>query len=165
MASTSKKRFSDSDDTDRDPDFVFCSDLETSASDNENIIRHEVTSEACTKTLKTVANPSECLNNDSVSSSIDKRKSEKKTKKRPRNPEKWARNVSKRLKAEGKPYMGLKNKVKTLKHERITGLPCNCKYRCFNMITNKVKLQVLKMFNELGNKEKQDVFLGGANPC
>lgn len=41
MASTSKKRFSDSDDTDRDPDFVFCSDLETSASDNENIIRHE----------------------------------------------------------------------------------------------------------------------------
>lgn len=106
-------------------------------------------------------NPSECLNNDSESSSIDKRKSEKKTKKRSRNPEKWAGNVSKRLKTEGKPYMGLKNKVKTLKHERITGPPCNCKYRCFNMITNKVKLQVLKIFNELGNKEKQDVFLGG----
>ncbi|KAK9701993.1 hypothetical protein QE152_g30226 [Popillia japonica] len=47
-------------------------------------------------------------------------------KKRARDESKWKRNIAKKRKAEGKAYIGIKNKIKCLKPERKSGKNCNC---------------------------------------
>lgn len=81
--------------------------------------------------------------------------------KRSRNPKEWKRNVAKKLHAEGKSYMGLHKKDKVLKNERSTGPDCKCKFQCFSKFTDLAKLEILSIFNNISNKEKQDLYLGG----
>lgn len=101
---------------------------------------------------------------DSISNNIlqeTKKKGKQVCKKRVKDESTWTRNVAKKRRAEGKSYIGLKNKNKCVKEERKTGNDCNCKFKCFQKFDDPGKLELLSVFNNIGNKEKQDIFIGG----
>lgn len=92
---------------------------------------------------------------------VHQKKGKKVSKKRVKHENTWKRNVAKKLKAEGKSYMGIKNKNKCMKPERKTGKDCNCKFQCFKKFGDPGKLEIITIFNNIGNKEKQDILVGG----
>lgn len=70
----------------------------------------------------------------------------------------WQRNVRKKLKACGEKHV---NSVKQVVPKRTVGAPCTCRLKCFDKINEAQRTSILSSFNELGNKEKQDLYLGG----
>lgn len=82
----------------------------------------------------------------------------KKGKKRVRNENNWKRNIMKNKKAKGEEYINTK---KTKIPKKTTGPNCNCKKGCFNKITDGQKQNILRQFYALGDKNKQDIYLGG----
>ena len=48
-----------------------------------------------------------------------------------------------------------------MKIERKTGKNCNCKLKCFEKLNDTAKQDILTVFNNIANKVKQDIFLGG----
>jgi len=52
----------------------------------------------------------------------------------------------------------LRNKV--IK-KRVTGPNCKCKYECFEKLTDDEKGSIINICNVIGDKAKQDTFLGG----
>lgn len=50
---------------------------------------------------------------------------------------------------------------KKIVKKRVTGPPCKCNLKCFNNVTDKQRLILLNIFNEIGNKDMQDTFLSG----
>lgn len=71
----------------------------------------------------------------------------------------WKRNVIKNQKAKGEEYMNWANK-KMLK--RAIGPNCGkCKMKCFTKITDMDKQNIFKQFYDIGNKSRQDIYLGG----
>lgn len=78
-----------------------------------------------------------------------------KGRKRKLNQSLWKRNIAKSQRPKGEEYISLRNKpVK----KRITGPDCKCRRKCFNKFTNEDKLTILNTFNNIGDKQKQDVF-------
>lgn len=70
----------------------------------------------------------------------------------------WKTNIAKLQRAKCEKYISLRNKpVK----KRVTGPYCKCRRKCFNKFTNQDKLTILNTFNNIGEEQKQDVFLGG----
>jgi hypothetical protein len=83
----------------------------------------------------------------------------KRPKKRPRQPESWKRNVAKAKRAKGEEYTS-PSTGKTIP-ARSTGPPCTCKKRCFELISDDEKRQLLEAFNGLTSKDLQDAHLFG----
>ncbi|KAL5241699.1 hypothetical protein ACI65C_013355 [Semiaphis heraclei] len=83
---------------------------------------------------------------------------EKKGKKRHRNQLQWGRNISKNKKSSGLEHL---NSVGKLIKERKTGPRCKCKLKCFDKICEEDRLGIIKSFNSISNKEKQDTYLCG----
>lgn len=137
------------DDSDRDPDF--CPD------DPEATVKRFSVFNLSAQISSMVQSDSEDDHRDQEQTVAKK----KVGKKRVRDESKWERNIAKRRKAEGKSYIGIKNKEKCVKSERKTGKDCNCKLKCCQKITDIAKQNILTLFNKIGNKEKQDIFLGG----
>lgn len=79
-------------------------------------------------------------------------------KKRTKSPSRWKRNISKLQRAQGNGTISLRNKV--IK-KRQTGPNCKCKLGCFEKFTVEEKNCLLSVFNTIGDKQKQDTFLGG----
>lgn len=75
-----------------------------------------------------------------------------------RNENNWKRNKVKRKRAEGKAY---NNSAGNVVQPRVTGKNCKCKYKCFEYITPNLRNTVLKKFNSIGVKHKQDIYLAG----
>lgn len=139
------------DDSDKDPDF---------SPEKSKQNRRLSVFDAC-------ANVSTAMDSDSSdgdkSDLVEKpqdRKKKKAGKKRTRNPEDWKRNVAKKRHAEGKSYIGEHKKEKVLKQERTTGPDCKCKYKCFSKFTDLTRLEILRIFNNIADKEKQDIYIG-----
>lgn len=82
----------------------------------------------------------------------------KKGKKRVRNEKNWKRNVMKIKKAKGEEYINTK---KTKIPKKKTGPNCNCQKGCFNKINDEQKQNILRQFYDVGDKNKQDIYLGG----
>lgn len=53
------------------------------------------------------------------------------------------------------------NSVGKLIKERKTGPRCKCKLKCFDKICEEDRLGIIKSFNSISNKEKQDTYLCG----
>lgn len=53
------------------------------------------------------------------------------------------------------------NSVGKLIKERKTGPRCKCKLKCFEKICEEDRLGIIKSFNSISNKEKQDTYLCG----
>lgn len=70
----------------------------------------------------------------------------------------WQINVRKKLKACGEKHV---NSVKKVVPKRTVGAPCTCRLKCFDKINEAQRTSILSSFNELGNKEKQYLYLGG----
>lgn len=70
----------------------------------------------------------------------------------------WARNAMKRLQAEGQAHINTTGQVVP---KRTTGPVCRCRRECFKKLTADQQALLLSSFNELGDKEKQDVHLSG----
>jgi hypothetical protein len=79
-------------------------------------------------------------------------------KRKVRNEKKWKRNSMKRRRAEGKAHVNTRGNAV---HPRVTGKNCNCKYRCFHYITQDIRKTILKKFNAIADKHKQDIYLAG----
>lgn len=60
--------------------------------------------------------------------------------------------------ALGNETISLKNKI--IK-KRKTVPDCKCKLGCFEKFTDEQKNLILNIFNAIGEKERQDAFLGG----
>lgn len=86
------------------------------------------------------------------------KRKEKKGKKRVRMKSSWKRNVIKSKKAKGEEYKNWANK-KILK--RAIGPNCECRMKCFTKITDMDKQNIFKQFYDIGNKNRQDIYLGG----
>lgn len=80
------------------------------------------------------------------------------TKKRKRNPMKWASNAKKANRNKGMAYI---TKAGKSVPARSTGPPCKCSKQCFNKVHADMKMELLVSFNKLGDKEKQDAYLCG----
>lgn len=79
-------------------------------------------------------------------------------KKKTTNILKWKRNISKNAKALGEEHISLRGKHIL---SRKTGPDCKCRKKCFVKVNNREKDTILKMFNDIGNKEKQDTYIAG----
>lgn len=79
-------------------------------------------------------------------------------KRKVRNERKWKRNITKKIRAGGK---ALVNSVGNVVPPRVTGKRCECKYRCFHYVSEELRKTVLKKFNAIGDKHKQDIYLAG----
>ncbi|CAH1111638.1 unnamed protein product [Psylliodes chrysocephalus] len=82
----------------------------------------------------------------------------KKGKKRVKNPSFWKRNNIKRKKAKREEYI---NWAKQKVPKKTTGPNCNCKMKCFTKISDPKKQSILKQFYDIGDKNRQDTYLGG----
>lgn len=107
------------------------------------------------------ANVSTATDDNSSDLAEHQEKEGKRSKKRARHSDEWQRNIRKRRNAEGKSYVGMKGKRRVMKEERRTGKDCKCKFKCFSKFTEGAKSEILNTFNIIGDKEKQDVYLGG----
>lgn len=127
--------------------FALTSDTEDVIEDNNLLVveNYIEVNESVENSIVTEENAFE-INNEECSTS--------KGKKRTLNPSVWKRNVTKELRAKGQKCVSLRKK-------RVTGPPCKCNLKCFNNVTDKQRLILLNIFNEIGNKEMQDTFLFG----
>lgn len=89
----------------------------------------------------------------------DTNESTLKGKKREKSPLRWKRNIVIVQRAQGNETISLRNKI--IKKRELTGPDCKCKLKCFSKFTDEQKLLILNIFNTIGDKEKQDTFLGG----
>lgn len=147
--STSNSSSEQFDDSDKDPDF--------SLDDPGPSVKRFSLFNSSAEISSLVQSDSESGNDEQTQRVVKKQV----FKKRARDESKWNRNIAKKRKAEGKSYIGIKNKNKCLKDERKTGKDCNCKFKCFKKINDTTKQDILTIFNNIANKEKQDIFLGG----
>lgn len=81
-----------------------------------------------------------------------------KGKKRKLNLSKWERNMSKEKKAKGIGHILLRKKVVP---PRLTGPDCLCRKKCFVNVVDEDRISLISIFNNIGDKSKQDTFLGG----
>lgn len=70
----------------------------------------------------------------------------------------WKRNKSKNANAFGEDHISLRGKHKL---SRKTGPDCKCRNKCFIKVNNGENNTILKIFNKIGNKEKQDTYIAG----
>lgn len=84
--------------------------------------------------------------------------SERKGKKRRRRLSLWNRNKAKTSKAFGLEYTSRSGKVVGT---RKPGRPCTCKNKCFSKVSEDDRASLLNIFNNIGEKEKQDTYLCG----
>ncbi|XP_063234885.1 uncharacterized protein LOC134537892 [Bacillus rossius redtenbacheri] len=78
--------------------------------------------------------------------------------KRKRNENAWAKNVRKRLRREGKPYINESGKgIKARK----TGTSCRCKRGCLTKYSDEAKELLITNLNNLTCKDAQDSYLYG----
>lgn len=80
-----------------------------------------------------------------------------KTRKRKINFVKWVQNVRKRNRNEGKQYTSKKG---TIVPPRATS-NCDCKRKCTRKFSGEDKVNILKNFNDLKDKNIQDAYLSG----
>lgn len=66
--------------------------------------------------------------------------------------------VRKEKKAKGDEHISLRNKYNP---PRVTGPDCLCNKRCLLNVSDEVKINLLSAFNSIGDKCKQDTYLGG----
>jgi len=66
--------------------------------------------------------------------------------------------VAKNANALGEDHISLRGKHIL---QRKTGPDCKCRNKCFIKVSDIEKITILKMFNKIGNKEKQDTFIAG----
>ena len=81
------------------------------------------------------------------------------SRKRPRRPETWKKNMAKSKRAKGEEYVS-PSTGKTVP-ARTLGEPCKCKNQCYDLFTQEEKSSLLESFNRLANKELQDSHLFG----
>lgn len=81
-----------------------------------------------------------------------------KKKRRMKNENNWQRNLKKKNSAEGKKYKTVRGREVG---PRVTGEDCTCKYKCFEYVDVRNRIKILKMFNKIGDKHKQDIYLAG----
>lgn len=152
MSSNSSSSEEPVDDSDNDPDFH--------PDDPGPSVRRSSLFDLSAEVSSLVESDSDSDNNNNVPQETVER-GKKLCKKRAKDESTWKRNVAKKRRAEGKSYIGLENKNKCVKEERKTGNDCNCKFKCFQKIDDRSKHNILMIFNNIGNKEKQDIFIGG----
>lgn len=68
------------------------------------------------------------------------------------------RNTSKNAKALGEEHISLRGKLVL---SRKTGPDCKCRSKCFVRVNEREKDKILKTFNKIGKKEKQDTYIAG----
>lgn len=71
-------------------------------------------------------------------------------KKKTTNILKWKRNGVEHISLRGKHILS-----------RETGPDCKCRNKCFIKVNDEEKNTILKTFNKIGNKEKQDTYIAG----
>lgn len=98
------------------------------------------------------------LNLSIIDESDDDKSTETASKKRKLNLSKWQRNVAKEKKAKGEEHISLRKKYNP---PRVIGPDCLCNKRCFLNVSDEVKINLLSAFNSIGDKCKQDTYLGG----
>ena len=74
------------------------------------------------------------------------------------NTASWKRNVIKSSIAQGKSYVNWKGKEI---EARKTGPDCKCKFKCFEKVTEESRAVILSKFNNLGERNIQNPYLGG----
>ena len=84
--------------------------------------------------------------------------SQRRARKRTRNPEAWKKTVTKRKKARGEEH---ERHDGTTAPARSTGLPCSCNRKCFSFFTDEERQQIITGFNGLGSKDLQDANIFG----
>lgn len=142
----------DDDDVDLDPDF----NPNEQAGPSFPIVYQPSHEEMVTSVIQTSSSSSEdqeCVE--------EQRPKGKTSRKRTRNPHTWKRNVNKKNKTQGKSYEGISKKCKIVKPSRQSGPDCRCKYLCFTRVSCSERNELFKVFNNVCDKEKQDIFLAG----
>lgn len=81
-----------------------------------------------------------------------------KGRKRKRDATKWKRNVLKKKRASGEELI---KPTAAVVSARSTGTDCNCKFKCFTVVTDNIKTDIINSFNAMADKEKQDIHLSG----
>ncbi|XP_012944802.1 flocculation protein FLO11-like [Aplysia californica] len=79
-------------------------------------------------------------------------------KKRQRNPYQWKKNVRKSKIAKGEAYTTKTGKAMPA---RKTGQNCKCRLKCFQRIGEDHQDKILQSFNDIGNKQWQEIYLHG----
>lgn len=82
----------------------------------------------------------------------------KRPKKRPGRPEKW-KNVAKSKRAKGEPYVSPSTGKTVPAHS--TGEACNCRNKCYDLLSQEEKEWVIEAFKALSNKDLQDAHFFG----
>lgn len=141
---------SDLDNTDSDPDYIPESDVE------ECRPRCNVNT---TSASTSISGHAECSDTnigcaDGENSTILKGKGRK----RKRDTSKWKRNDLKNKRASGDEHMNTSGRVVSARN---TGPDCKCKWKCFSVVTDDIKANIISSFNAMANKEKQDIHLSG----
>ncbi|CAG9763718.1 unnamed protein product [Ceutorhynchus assimilis] len=163
--------FHNSDDSDKDPDYVDSSDNEnnqgftaqapsstTDTSEDEfdedqaGPSRPHVTTSR-TDTSHITAND-EIIENEAENNDAGM---ETKTKKRKRRPEKWKKNINKLKRNSGKQYI---NKKGIVVSEKRLGPRCQCRGKCFDILTEVEKNTIFGNFYSMQDKNIQDSYLG-----
>lgn len=85
-----------------------------------------------------------------------------KMKKRQDNSAEYPRNKIKRAKVRGEEHVNHRKKVIPRK---VTGEPCTCKNKCFDMVAEQERKHILQGFLSMESKNHQDIFLQGLITC
>ncbi|CAH1114904.1 unnamed protein product [Psylliodes chrysocephalus] len=80
-----------------------------------------------------------------------------KTRQRKRRPKEWKANSAKRLRTEGKEYIGRKNRVQ--KAKELKEYPHVCRYQCNDNISEAQRQELFRNFYELPSYDLQTAFL------
>lgn len=78
------------------------------------------------------------------------------------NSNMWKRNVSKRMRTEGKEYTSSRGKL--IKKKEI-GNDCNCRWKCFEKVSVDQRTKIFDSFYQIGSKTGQDEYLCGLITC
>uniref|UniRef100_A0A6P7G4Q1 Uncharacterized protein LOC114337629 n=1 Tax=Diabrotica virgifera virgifera TaxID=50390 RepID=A0A6P7G4Q1_DIAVI len=100
--------------------------------------------------------PSPSVSSASSSATNKSNATPKTTKKRPRRQKEWSDVKRKCLKNLGQKYM---SKGGVAKDEKTLGLPCKCRYKCFDKISHQQRVDCFSKFWQLGDRAKQWHFI------
>ncbi|KAL5246297.1 hypothetical protein ACI65C_013705 [Semiaphis heraclei] len=136
----------------------------TSPSGSINIIPESSEDELTPSTSIGIATPSGSIIINIIPESSEEEQPTSSTstrigKKRKINKSNWQRNITKKCRSEGVEHISLRNKI--IVPPRTTGPDCHCNQKCFTNVSDDQKMNLLAIFNNIGDKNKQDTYLAG----
>ena len=85
--------------------------------------------------------------------------SQRKGRKRLRQPDRWTRNKNKKLKVSGKEYVDSKGRI--VQKTTMRAITCRCNYGCHRNVSSEEAERIFKAFYDSESYDLQNIYLAG----